>query len=128
MQLMPGTAKDLKVTLTNPNNPTDEDKRENIRGGIKYLDSLLDHFRPSDRDQKYVLAVASYNAGENAKAIAQLRDDKFPGRQIESYVRKVFTMYNKIIDPGEKPVDYDKYLPVPEANSRHPRSVLPHAK
>jgi soluble lytic murein transglycosylase-like protein len=121
MQLMPGTAKDLKVKLTNPLAPTEEDNRENIRGGIKHLNGLLDHFNSADRDQQYVLAVVAYNAGEKAKAIGKLRDNKFPGRQIESYVRKVFTMYNKIIGPEEKPVNYEKYLPAPEATAIHKR-------
>jgi soluble lytic murein transglycosylase-like protein len=51
MQLMPGTAKSLKVA--NRFNPKD-----NVEGGVKYLRFLLDTFRGD-----VSLAVAAYNAG-----------------------------------------------------------------
>lgn len=54
MQLMPETAQDMAVcNIFNP--------RENIEGGVKYLRRLLNMF---NNDLK--LAVAAYNAGENA--------------------------------------------------------------
>jgi soluble lytic murein transglycosylase-like protein len=53
MQLMPETAK--RFSVADPYNP-----RQNIEGGIKYLKTLLDRF-PSTG-----LALAAYNAGENA--------------------------------------------------------------
>jgi len=51
MQLMPGTAQDLKVA--DSFNPSD-----NIRGGVRYLRFLLDTFKGD-----VSLALAAYNAG-----------------------------------------------------------------
>jgi hypothetical protein len=54
MQLIPATAARFGVSDA-------FDTAENIRGGITYLNWLLDHF-----DQDVVLALAGYNAGEGA--------------------------------------------------------------
>ena len=56
MQLMPGTAKSLKVA--NRFNPKD-----NVEGGVKYLRFLLDTFQGD-----VSLAIAAYNAGLNKVA------------------------------------------------------------
>jgi soluble lytic murein transglycosylase-like protein len=56
MQLMPGTARSLKV-----NNSFDP--KDNVEGGVKYLRFLLDTFRGD-----VSLAVAAYNAGLNKVA------------------------------------------------------------
>ena len=51
MQLMPGTAKSLKVKNS-------LDPKDNVEGGVKYLRFLLDTFRGD-----ISLALAAYNAG-----------------------------------------------------------------
>lgn len=51
MQLMPGTAKSLKVTNS-------LDPKDNVEGGVKYLRFLLDTFHGD-----VSLALAAYNAG-----------------------------------------------------------------
>lgn len=54
MQLIPATAARFGVSDS-------FDTSQNIRGGVSYLDWLLDHF-----EQDVVLALAGYNAGEGA--------------------------------------------------------------
>ena len=54
MQLMPATAK--RFGVSDSKNP-----RQNIDGGVRYLRFLLDYF-----NNNLKLAVAGYNAGENA--------------------------------------------------------------
>jgi len=56
MQLMPGTARSLKVSNS-------FDPKDNVEGGVKYLRFLLDTFRGD-----VPLAVAAYNAGLNTVA------------------------------------------------------------
>ncbi|MFZ5485355.1 MAG: transglycosylase SLT domain-containing protein [Pseudomonadota bacterium] len=81
MQLMPQTAARYDVSDA-------FDPEQNIRGGVRYLSDLLKLF-----DNDYRLAVAAYNAGENAV----LRHGRKipPYRETQAYVPKVLRLYEK---------------------------------
>jgi Transglycosylase SLT domain len=75
MQLMPGTASQLKV------NPWDTD--QNIDGGVRYLKQMLLKF---DGDER--LAAAAYNAGPNRASLAAGRIPDIA--ETQGYVRNIF--------------------------------------
>lgn len=75
MQLMPGTA--ARYGVKDSFNPV-----ENVRGGAAYLRDLLDMF-----DQDLRLALAGYNAGENA--VIRHGNRIPPYSETQGYVRKV---------------------------------------
>lgn len=81
MQLMPGTAKRYSVKDA-------FDPKQNIRGGTRYLRDLLDMF-----DNNTELALAAYNAGENA-VIRHGRKIP-PYRETQAYVPKVMRLYSQ---------------------------------
>ncbi len=79
MQLMPGTAKSLKVINS-------FDPKDNVEGGVKYLRFLLDTFKGD-----VSLALAAYNAGLSKVA-------KYGGippyAETRNYVNKVLSYMN----------------------------------
>jgi soluble lytic murein transglycosylase-like protein len=75
MQLMPGTA--ARYGVKDSFNPV-----ENVRGGAAYLRDLLDMF-----GQDLRLALAGYNAGENA--VIRYGNRIPPYAETQEYVRKV---------------------------------------
>ena len=81
MQLMPETAK--RYAVKNAFDP-----KQNIRGGTRYLRDLLAMF-----DNNLELAVAAYNAGENA--VIRYGNKIPPYRETQAYVPKVMRLYNK---------------------------------
>ena len=91
-QLMPGTARDLGV-----NNAYDI--VQNLGGSINYLRSRLDMFAgSSQRDGAYsfdqvALAMAAYNAGENA--VKKYRGVP-PYRETQAYVKRVTSLYQQL--------------------------------
>ena len=80
MQLMPATAKRFGVTNR-------KDVAANVYGGARYLRYLLDYF---NNDMQ--LALAAYNAGENA---VKRHGNKIPPYQeTQNYVKKVIRLYH----------------------------------
>lgn len=79
MQLMPATAQ--RFGVKDPFNPKD-----NINGGSKYLSYLIKLFKGD-----YKLALAAYNAGENA--VIRYGNRIPPYKETQNYVRKVLRFY-----------------------------------
>ncbi len=77
MQLMPDTAASLGV------NPYDA--QQNVEGGAKYLQGLLNTFGGDVRK-----AVAAYNAGPNA---VKEYNGVPPYKETQNYVDKVLDLY-----------------------------------
>ena len=102
MQLMPQTA--TRMGVRNAYNT-----RDNIMGGSKYFRLLLDLF-----SENRTLALAGYNAGENA--VIKYGYTIPPYRETEHYVDKVFQHYNFLKKKGSKIAvkkpDKTKYSPL----------------
>jgi soluble lytic murein transglycosylase-like protein len=81
MQLMPDTAR--RYGVRNIFDPV-----ENVHGGVRYLKDLLAMF---NGDMK--LALAGYNAGENAVIRAGHKVPPYP--ETQNYVPKVIDIYHK---------------------------------
>ena len=88
MQLMPGTARQHKVADI-------YDPAENINGGVRHLQLLLNRFRGDVR-----LAVAAYNAG--ARTVDRYRDIP-PYSETKRYVLRVLAYYKFYSGRGENP-------------------------
>jgi soluble lytic murein transglycosylase-like protein len=80
MQLMPDTARRFGVTDRN-------DPDQNIDGGTRYLKHLINLFNPN-----LDLAVAAYNAGENA--VIRYNNSIPPYPETQNYVKQVLALYN----------------------------------
>ena len=81
MQLMPATAK--RYGVANRRNPS-----ANLTGGTRYLKDLLLRF-----DSNIELALAGYNAGENA--VEKFGNRIPPFEETRNYVRKVLQLYSQ---------------------------------
>lgn len=86
MQLMPGTA--LNQGVTDPFDPND-----NISGGTRYFRKLLNMFNGNIK-----LALAGYNAGENA--VINYGYTIPPYKETQEYVKKIMYHYS-IISKGK---------------------------
>lgn len=78
MQLMPATA--YRYGASNRFNPV-----QNVYAGVRYLNDLLNRFN------SLVLALAAYNAGENA--VEKYGNQVPPYPETREYVRRVLTYY-----------------------------------
>ena len=81
MQLMPETAKAYGVSDA-------WDPQQNLRGGARYLNRLIEMF-----DQDLTLALAAYNAGENAVKRHGNRIPPYP--ETRTYVERVLDFYEE---------------------------------
>ncbi|MSP27784.1 MAG: lytic transglycosylase [Methylococcales bacterium] len=81
MQLMPATAQRFGVLDRN-------DPDQNVDGGTRYLKHLIGLFGP-----RLDLAIAAYNAGENA--VIRHNNTIPPYRETQYYVRQVLALYRQ---------------------------------
>jgi soluble lytic murein transglycosylase-like protein len=85
MQLMPSTARSLKVS--NPFDPA-----QNVDAGVRHLRTLLDNYKGDVR-----LTLAAYNAGSGAVA----RSAGVPHfRETQNYVRRITDLYDGGTETG----------------------------
>src|SRR5437867_4806158 len=90
MQLIPATAQRFGVTNI-------FDPAQNIEGGAKYLRFLLDTFNGDVN-----LALAGYNAGENAVVNSGFRVPRY--RETQNYVRSISARYDANKNSGKRTV------------------------
>ena len=87
MQLMPATA--ARFGVSNRYDP-----RQNVRGGALYLGFLINRF-----DKNLRLALAAFNAGENA--VARNAGQIPPFSETLEYVPKVMRIYQALAEDGK---------------------------
>lgn len=84
-QLMPQTARDLRVDARDP--------EANLHGAVRYLRALLDRYANARPQRRYELAISAYNAGPAAV-------DRYgtipPFAETRSYVRRVIALWRRL--------------------------------
>ena len=84
-QLMPETAAELRV------DPADPDA--NLHGTVAYLAALLERYRRFPAQERYVRAIASYNAGA---AAVDRHGGIPPYAETQLYVRRVIALWRRL--------------------------------
>jgi membrane-bound lytic murein transglycosylase F len=132
-QIMPATAKGLGIK-----DPTDPE--QSIRGGLKYMQQLSDHYKDvPDPIERYRFALAAYNSGfghvDDARHLTRAeKKDPAQWRQVAPYLLKLSDhKYAKRARfgfcRGSEPVDYVRHIDerytgyaqlVPLENARRP--------
>lgn len=127
MQIMPATAERYGVT-GDKKTPVEKklaDPRTNIRTGVRYLADLMRMF-----PGRLELAIAAYNAGENAVVRAGNRIPNY--RETQNYVKTVLQLYGMLKPPsmtasGRAPSRVHMELPAPPAGGAVGRGNMPPA-
>jgi soluble lytic murein transglycosylase-like protein len=84
-QLMPGTAAGLRV---DPDDP-----EANLDGTIRHLRGLLDRYARYPEQERYVRAIAAYNAGG---AAVDRAGGIPPFAETQTYVRRVIALWRRL--------------------------------
>ena len=113
-QIMPATAKGLGIQ-----DPTDPE--QSIRGGLKYMQQLSDHYKDvPDPIERYRFALAAYNTGfghvDDARHLARAaKKDPTHWREVAPFLlslsdRKVAAKARFGFCRGSEPVDYVRHI------------------
>jgi membrane-bound lytic murein transglycosylase F len=113
-QIMPATAKGLGIT-----DPTDPE--QSIRGGLKYMQQLADHYGDvADPIERYRFALAAYNSGfghvDDARRLARGdHKDAAKWREVAAYLlkladRKYAAKARFGYCRGSEPVEYVRHI------------------